>query len=668
MMIYTYPTLILPGERFADRESYLSHCLSEDNHRKEYRENTTWICHAVSRSNKTILEKGSNESVVSKSEFKNLKPYFPWITLVLGSGCVTETVDWEALKPAHPDAIVNVLSKHETTSDELSLAEVREFSRNLIFDRSHGKLDDGLKGHFSKTCELHTAQLVYVAAKLTRIYRDAASGVSQPLAWRVEDVVALDKNSKQNAGELLSEYQKFIEPVIEVLISDRSRIEKSEKNILLRIKNSLTSRREINRLDIQILSEFAWLSLTEKSSHYHGWSDLLSFLARQEGSLDGSGMWDAKSPIGYPPRPSVAVSDIIKKIKLQYLKKTRESWGARVNASKQKSSSRSPLHLFFDSAAEMLIAQQRLHSDPNISQKAVGAPVVTAFSTSFDLELEMALSSLLSEGDTFTVVVPVCFSISNKVNTGNKISQEEMSEKEGFIEKLTIIQWLGAEINGKTGFEGKNGPDIKSWKLISSKTINSPEGVSTGPFVVHLAGTPLIAPPSVGEAQKMFEKMKGSFPNIGEAELVGISPAILLNEYDAIQHHGAEVFLAGQNDAWESSSGIPREFSSSGASGVPRFWLVMGVQMNDPAFRYKIAARLTSPQSGSPAVPKPKRTGLVVTSNLDPAARELLAWNGMDIVTASCTEFEEDFRHYVSHLQEGNLHVEPESYFDYCGL
>lgn len=667
-MIYTYPTKRPSGQVFTTRGEYLERCILKGNEKKNVREDRTFLCHAIARANEPIRTHWDKQTA---RPTRYLAPHFPWVTFVFGSGCVTESVDRSNFRPIDPQSIVVELEGSQFEKLVRPYVNmVREFTRNLIADRNHRDMVETIEANYIKECEPRTALLLFVVTVLTRMYRQVATSQKRPLAWRVEDIVKLESGENQLAGEVGREYERYVQPVVAWLIGHSSA---AERNILRRIQSSMMTKNEeiLNRLHIQILSEFAWLSLTEHSHHYHGWSDLISLLAREDSQIAKESDSTDAHPIGYPPRPLESVNSVIERIQDSYRERTDASWIARTTGHDVDGPDQSSLHTFFNTAADVLIAQERLRK--YAIDKAEGfPPPVTAFSTSFDLELGMALAHRMPENESFIVVLPVCCILKKNGDPRD--------------DSRALLLWLGAEIHGGSGLSELLKPKV--WRLIDGQQVSPNYAEESRPYLIYLAGTPLITPPSKADLTGIFVELKEKRKSVPRSfdvlfnenedgyQFSHVEPAVLLNEYDAIQHHGTEMFSADNKSLSDQRLGLPFEFTGYGEGGMPRFWLVMGVQMDDPAFRYKLASRLSPPGTDSRAesgpegnrVPPPEKAGLVVTSKLGPAARDLLAWFGVDIVTASCTDFQEDLRHYAAHLKFGNHEKELKAHDEDCEI
>jgi hypothetical protein len=86
-----------------------------------------------------------------------------------------------------------------------------------------------------------------------------------------------------------------------------------------------------------------------------------------------------------------------------------------------------------------------------------------------------------------------------------------------------------------------------------------------------------------------------------------------------------------------------------------RFWLLLGVQIPDDAVRHRVAA-LVAAESIRGLVPNADyempRAGVVVNRRSEPAQRDILQWQGLDVVEDDHTAAVDALRHYIGHLKD----------------
>lgn len=485
------------------------------------------LCNSIARANESFEDKDPAPGVVPH--------HFPWLTVVLGSGCATETTDPAGLTPFAPSQVGEILRSRSPLCDEVLPSDLaRQFAERMIDDRLH-HIRNAMPNATVST-ETHDldnskriALLVLSAALATSFYREAAAALQLPLDRRGTDCVSL--RAPVTPSRLAELITKFEQPLLEViqdlvpLLDAHNSLVSAESHILARITRILVNERKINRLDIQILTEFCWLALTEQCSIYHGWSELLALLAR----LDPSRL---DPPVRYPLQPNPSRATAIAAIQSRYKSVSENSWQSRQRAVK------SVRRDFFDSVANALCAQAALRGQiATLSEQspdgAVLPPVASAFSTSFDLELEMALAAR-TDIPGFVIVLPAYF-LSTKHKTAS-------------------LHWLGAVIRKPKGLHSILEPEPSSWVMLSRMTWNDDWEYANWPFVVRLAGCPLVTLPGIALAPK--SPPTGSVDpslKLKLGEIDEIQSAILLDEYSAIQQHSTEMF----GMATSQSSGLP---------------------------------------------------------------------------------------------------------------
>lgn len=624
--MYEFRAIKLAGRVYGTRAEYLAARAALNENEPPPAKVDPMLCNSIARANAEFVDEDPAPDVVPA--------HFPWLTVVLGSGCATETTDPAGLTPLEPKLIEQILRSRAALCDEVLPSDLaRQFAERLISERLRHvrEIKPGtavLKTTDNADDTKRVALLVLSAALATGFYREVAAVLQLPLDRRGADCISLKTSvTPSRLAELVTKFKapllEVIDEVSPLLIKHGNSL--AESHILARIKSSLTGiapngaptgRQELSRLDVQILTEFCWLALTEQCSIYHGWSELLALLAR----LDPTRL---DPPVRYPLQPSLSRENAIDAIQNRYRRVSEDSWKNR------KLGTASNRHAFFDGVANVLCQQAVLRTQI-AARGAVLPPVASAFSTSFDLELEMALTAR-ADLPGFVIALPAQY-----LGTNSKVAS---------------LQWLGAVFRKPSGLDAiLDGPS--EWVMLSRMTWNDDWEYANWPFVVHLAGCPLIKPPEVKLAPKLPPTGSADANRRMKLEKVeDIQSAILLDEYSAIQQHSTEMFGASSE-----SNGLPDDLTkASPDSAKARFWMIMGVQMQDTAVRYWVASRLGTGRKGLDQTSVlPERAGLVVTSKLDPTARDLMQWYGFDIVQQDCSEFKIDLDHYSKHLELDN--------------
>ncbi|MBQ0944024.1 hypothetical protein KAK07_11830 [Ideonella sp. 4Y16] len=593
-----------------------------------------------------VLAKVNGPLKRSKGPGPFLGPELPWLTLILGSGCSSESTEGAMWVSA--DSISNSLIGKPNLPDGKSPVEiVRSFVHSLIRLREPNVAESKNEELTHRGNWETVALLMLVTALLTRLFHEAAALLERPLHPRASDRILLQRGFRdiapQRYGEILDGFVKPTRMYVRELLrrAELEDLSPAVYTILEKVERDLNGvdGHCIDQVNLQILTEFSWLELTTWSTVYPGWSDLLADLARLDDPMDGD------RPYGFPPRPRLRRAQLLESIGKTYMHVTNESWRMRhANESTERQK-------FFDSAANVLMAQAELRRQILGDTDADAPPFACAFSTSFDVELEMALASR-DDVQGFIIALPIYF------QSRSALADDDDPDTASF-------RWIGAVIAPKVGTKTIELQDIlrpTTWIRLSGldSTLTGWE-YQDWPFVIHLAGSPLIELPDVEVATSLSlhqtDPDQAFHDDWSKIKAERVVPALLLDEYDAMQQHSSEMFHVGPGSS--GSLGLPGTFTSGGITGVAeeRYWMVMGVQMDDTAVRHRVASKLgiASTQEVSTSNRMPLTAGLVVVKNVGPAARDLLQWFGVDIVKSACSGFREDLDHYADHLRKREM-------------
>jgi hypothetical protein len=614
------------------------------------------------KSRRAYLEKdaGVNYPKICHAMARKLLNSKPWPTLMLGSGCTPTDSQKKALS-AVPGRLRRKVTTHLSVPDYIygePVGQVAErFAKDLISDRlritSEPSKSDGVE------IDDWVFELVVAAALTTKLYFEIKARGWESLRRRDHrNVAVLRENSKGGKLE-----QHYIKPCREVLASllefgdkwtsfrkawdssDRnyeSTLRETLESLLQRVASGLGEAQgaqevQLSLVDVQSLAEFAWFWLgdtTGKDMIYLGWSDLLLDLSNYDAPTEGR--------VGTPLFRDLMSAQ--KFLARRYRAVTKASW-----------SQVDPKRELYDAAAEQLQAQ---HEERNRFLEVDAPPAATAFVSSFDLELELAL---LRQGKPFTVALPV------HVLPGTSGTRN-----------LAHTVWLALNVipqrsnRLKPLLEGT----LDAWSLLTE------ECAKDGPVVIRLAGCPSInlPPLPVGSSLKgqvvelLADSLKALIPPSVATEeerakaldeiVVGLhlEHAVILSEHDALWHSSVDqISLRSEAAAYPIPSiqkatpfGLPAAFGV-GNRRWTRFWLMLGVQIHDSAVRHRIASLLsTLPYGLSTGVGgfESQRYGVAVNTYLSELEQDVLFWNGFDVVRDDAWEFTQDLRHYTAHLLE----------------
>jgi hypothetical protein len=610
-----------------------------------------------------------NVGVAGQKEEDEIKP---WLTLVLGSGCPTskDQVDELLRTAAQLEATIWASPEMGVFIDGNPMASVvRHFAEDLIVDRlrlAECPPCDGSAGDVLQHEDKWVADVFVGAALLTKLYFQAKS-VSYDAPRRADhrDEVVLSRQSTSWCDlkeQCIDPCHRALRRLVDEAGAIAGRLSPGDvQGARATIRTIQALMNHVAKLldpgeheqairlglwDVQSLAEFAWLSLTTITSQnaivYPGWHDLLLHLSNYDEIDEGR--------VGMPLFRRM--SDAYKFIRTRYEAVTR--------ASCEGSGSQ-----LYRAAAQMLVAEAHFRHEAGVGLGQ--PPAASAFVTSFDVELELAL---LREAAAFTVVLPV-----HVLNAKDRVAH---------------TSWLAVSVP-----ERRRGEDLSR----SLEKLKKPDesqisilGLLTkldGPVVVRLAGCPLIElPPLNSLRSKLAEFFKSRLRNdlakglTGDQEaqkLEGITrelrwePAVVINEHDAILQNELDLLPtgegAGQDEMGDARRG-PAESQTTekrfgltpmvteGETGWARFWMLLGVQISDTAVRHRIATLLSAVNPTWDPHIEINRTGVAVNARISAPEQDLLFWNGFDVVTDekaldNAELVAKDLQHFTRHLLDG---------------
>ena len=239
--------------------------------------------------------------------------------------------------------------------------------------------------------------MLLCAALLTRLYHLSSAAAPDALSRTGHDRVSLPVG-RAGSAELESNALAPVLALLGELIASTDPNSPDTGDAVLHqalttIDNSLNSRvhqLSLRVADIQLLTELCWYSLTQGTSVYPGWSDLLLHLSTRTSPA----LFDR-----WLPRP--AFDDIDAAcwfVEQRYAATTQLSWDQLVDDDE------SDRERFYATVAGILRQQAVLRQGFRQSSP-LQPPLASAFVTSFDLELEMAMWR--SSTEPFVVAVPM---------------------------------------------------------------------------------------------------------------------------------------------------------------------------------------------------------------------------------------------------------------------
>jgi hypothetical protein len=592
---------------------------------------------------------------------------YPWITLVLGSGCLEAGHDIAGTGVDEvPATVQRLLEDQPALPDGTNAAKLASaFAASLIADRlGPSALSDGEDAEeppdsderrrsaadsIAAKTGLRTAKLLLCAALLTRLYHLASAAAPDALSRSGHDRVTLP-TGRAGSAELESDALDPALALLEELIASTGHGNPSTGETVLhqalsKINGSLHSagrQPSLRVADIQLLTELCWYSLTQDTAVYPGWNDLLLHLSTRTSPA----LVDR-----WLPRPAFDdVDAACQFVEQRYKAATALSW--------EQLALEDPTDRdrFYATVASVLRQQALLRS--RVSKNSnLQPPIASAFVTSFDLELEMAMWR--SSTEPFVVAVPM--------NLLQDIAEPAAH--------LASVCWLGCiirpdhELPLDEQLERLRTPAESDWFLLNGEQ-NYELTYGNYPVVVRLSGSPLMRPPRLwnedgGWSELCQRLLKDLYiavpdepPNPKDPEL-RLAHVALLDEYSAVQHAASEFIIL--ND--RVRHGLPAALTGTRGTTFARFWMMMGVQVSDSSIRYRFASQLTVPTAidgeSVKDQPTPSRAGLVVNWRTDDTVRDLLGWYDFDVVTDRCETFLGDLQHYLRHLQSDNIRKPP---------
>jgi hypothetical protein len=618
-----------------------------------------WLCHCIAATKGGFEEPG-------------------WPTLVLGSGCL-EALDAEDrfAMSTLPEAVVGYLERQYPGADEWfdgdASGALRRYVRYLVRDRVDPKYQS-TNGSEERTETSDVAvDLVIYTAILTSLYHRVKS----------YDVTAVTRSGDEIASTDVRSvwwnplYNTLIEPAFHISTSLKRHLSNRGVDQLIRdvldaIHSTLTpAPGEVARLalwHLNLLTECSWYYLTQGTSVYPGWADLLLTLAVRRNVfdskdldiLDSDGAQRVRTGL---PRPAFAnPTQAAEAVQQIFLPTTVVSWDKS-----EASPGLSERSLLYATCAALLQAQAKARASETTS---VLPPVASAFVTTFDLELEMALLRSVDKSPylvalPFNVLVGSVDDRSSATSHPIWLGHVVRPDVDGLESLLRPTEWIvlreemfGDAIPAERG--GKPYPLDYEQRHLRYGNL---------PIIVRLSGCPLVAPPPVCDhsggtwlpfvdelAKVLPEQFLTGLGNpTGNADDPGLilEHAIVLDEYAAMQQTATELFTPGPN----SRIGLPSALAA-GADRRPRFWMLLGVQVGDPGMRHRVAFQISAPELTSSApLQAPKRAGMVVNRRMSSEDQDLLHWFGFDVIQGRCQDFIQDLERLVAHVRARRWHA-----------
>lgn len=650
---------------------------------------------------RTFLDKGDVQTI-----FGLHRPKKTWLTPILGSGCAQSSI---------LDVVNKVINSPVDSARfaKIDQEEMKSFARDLVGHRL-GENPSG--NHVEIVAAIPPPGWFWdslaTATLLTRLFYELKLrlGVA-PRRFECDESVDLDSEKASTLIDIPLLRNLYVSPASahltslkgqqDAIVDYLSKAHLPEAGPVLeqfkdRLKRRLCWRisytieclgsggapRPLLWSDIQWWADFVWISMVAcampelKEIVYPGWTDLLLELCcydnidekiNEEFACVGGRPWFATLSSGV---------DVIQR------KWSDKSLQERLDPGRQSNA-------FYDQIADILMWQsclrrRHLLTPSTKSDKKLGEPpVVSAFLTSFDLELEIAMIRKLSMGDLSELVkLHLINDNGPKLDKFAIVFPVYLSSTEM---KTTHTCWLALDVDivGNLHVPGDREallgnlirPPISKLRALSSLQVEN----MAQPFLVRLTGCPLIRLPDLktdGDSQLVSDlrrlldsAIEAATSDLAdrpkEAKKESIKNSLELYHAVVISEHSATV----QNlmDALQLESGqgtsLPDGLSNEKpglASGLAaatvgweRFWTLLGVQIAEGAVRHRVGTLLsmlplsTSGQSEEP----PSLCGVAVNRRITAADADFLAWHGLDVVQNNVDDFAPIAARYLEYLK-----------------
>lgn len=606
----------------------------------------------------------------------------PWLTLVLGSGCLpAHDVNRQGaltVLGALQKTIVSLVAENPVDYPDLpdgtALGEaVNAYASDLVKDRLNIEVapedipapDNNVLG-----TEPYVARLVIASMYTTHLYFVLrACGNHEALHRPGHDEYVL-RPERSTLALLYDELYKRTIALVSALITEEESAEELANNLLgaqsatLSANFTATIRRALANVkkvengplllgNVFALTELAWLGLSCLNGDlYPGWNDLLLELSQQDDP--------SSSAVGTPSFNEVANA----------ASALHERWTALTDRARTAPDACNPI---YEKVARLLVAEagrREIDRDPD------SVPIAVAHVTSFDMQLELAL---LKSADkrAFCILFPV-----HLVDVSRNVAH---------------TRWLLYRVDPNRDPSLLCEPDetqITVLPAADTKTVDDIVKNLTEPVVVRLAGCPAITLPPLHDTKRkeltdfgtaLIERSgiadsysdlekgldaanKSTAYQIAERKNTVLRHAIVTSEYDAMHQNTLDLLASPSNGAPH----LPG-LTATAPEGWHRYWLLLGVQVGDHAIRQRVShvvswLPMRQWDPGSPQTPKAKDKGqsadgkaktsssllppigTLVSNRIGFVEQDLMYWNRLNIVFSDVTDFVTDIEHITEHV------------------
>ena len=592
---------------------------------------------------------------------------FPWVTPVVGSGCLSQPDGDQAEElRTLPARLVDALGELVEELGFLDVSSmVRDFASSLIQqrvqelrgaqfpesvpqrkvpkDESSQEREDRLS---SENDEAIAARCVLAAALVHRAWHEGVADANAVVRHRDELKLPRDAAAAEDVRNgLLQPAARCLGDVVRRLKSNkRSKLRSTLRSIAaLADRAENQARGDSPRLrghDVDALTETAWLMLITPVGLYPGWHDLMTATALESSTHPKARGIDGAIDFARPRPPIVDLAHAGKLaasvVSLQ--EATQRSWRGRA-AAEGAASDRVE---FYDGLADLLVAQAGYGTDPQL--------VPAAFITSMDVELEMSLvrrlSALADEDEDFdarfTVLVPYHFLYGPHDSSHRAmlywlsatIDTRGLDLGDEFDISKADIRWRDAQDTLTKQQHGIVVVRLVGSPLMPDATMQTPlRNSSTGDVVrgpINTLGARLraLAAATSGTNERQFRK---DYPN------ESLLPAFMLDEYSGLHQMAAVV-----------QGSLSSNLVNLGSDWIFRYWLCVGVQFDDVLVRLLLASHVDTSTGHRTLL---EHHGVMVNRWVSNFDVDLLAWQGFDAVRSQCNDVTPDLHHYAAHMR-----------------
>lgn len=546
--------------------------------------------------------------------------HFPWLTPVLGSGALgwatsdllasstlpEDVVGFFDLVREPPSALPSsvksalaLMGEDVEATTELN-ERLGSFVRALLEDRGVGPGSPPNKRANGETPTLTnlTVLILLAACEVTALFHSLSLRSSRLVSRRDTGVA---RSRDDISTDVFPSFDLLMVSLAEIqkqLNQARDNFSKGAARLVSAIRDDLNDGK-LKARDVKSLSDLSWHFLARPNQNdrskasagidypYPGWTDLLLELTVAAGG-------------GTTHVQGVDLEKLTETIRSVIEPVARRNWKSReVTASGETNAHPlSQAERLHDAVAEVLVGQSQAEQTraSAVSKSSVAdraslqshLPRSVAMVTTFDVELESALcrliadSELRSDSKRMSMILPVYV----------------LEKRESLYADFA---WIEATIDlsstGAITYEQVTQPT--QWRVISASRIEVPHH----PYVIHLAGAPLIKLPNLSEDYELQEELRkvgiALPPDSTQCTLIH---AVTVHEYLALRQselelHWIETGALGGADqngiAKAHDRSLPSQLLGTTSPGPTRYWMALGVPIMDPAIRHRLYSHMT---------------------------------------------------------------------------